>query len=296
MSLVEDGGRKGFASIGVPRAGAADPLGMRLANRLVGNTDDAAVIEATALGPSLRFDAEARVCVVGDADVSVEDRSVPANTVVPLAPGQQLAVGRITKGLRAYVGLDGGVEVPEVLGSRSSDTLSGLGCGPLRAGDAIGMGPPGLARGWLDGAPPSLDKRFLRVVLGPDEFDEPQIRRMTGAGYEIGGESDRVGLRLAGDKIEPRTHGIESRATVTGAVQVPSDGAPIVLLCDHATVGGYPVVATVITADLGILGQLRSGDHVRFAVVSQEEARNALAEQERTLDARVRGWYPSRTE
>lgn len=296
LSMVEDGGRRGVAGLGVPRAGAADPVSMRLANRLVGNPDEGAVIEATALGPSLRFGAPALACVVGDADVSVEDRSVPANTVVPLEVGQALTVGRIRSGFRAYVALSGGADVPEVLGSRSTDTLSGLGCGPLRAGDEIGIGPPARARGWLDGPPPSLGSRVLRVLLGPEEFDERETERLISVPREVGTESDRVGLRLVGDTIGPRIAGIESRAMVTGAVQVPPDGTPIVLLCDHATVGGYPVVATVISADIGTLGQLKPGDQVRFEIVSYDEAREALAAQQRTVDARVRGWYPSRTE
>lgn len=296
LSLVEDGGRPGLAAIGVPRAGAADPVSMRLANRLVGNPEYAAVVEATASGPRLRFDSAAHACVVGDVEVYLEERSVPANTVVPVGAGQTLTVGRVRTGFRAYVALDGGVEVPEVLGSRSTDTLSGLGCGRLREGDEIGMGPPARARGWLDGTPPSLATRSLRVVLGPDQFDPHQIERLVASGREVGTQSDRVGMRLMGHSIRPRIQGIESRATVTGAVQVPPDGAPIVLLCDHATVGGYPVVATVITADIGTLGQLRAGDEVRFEVVSHDEAREALVEEERTLDARVRGWYPSRTE
>lgn len=296
LSLVEDGGRRGLAALGVPRSGAADPVSMRLANRLVGNPDETAVIELTAFGPSLRFGAAAHACVVGDVEVSVDERSVPANTVVPLEPGQLLSVGRVTSGLRAYLALDGGVEVPEVLGSRSTDVLSGLGIGPLRLGDEIGIGQPQRARGWLDGTSPSLEKRTLRLTLGPEEFDGPQIQKLVGSSREVGVESDRVGLRLIGDAVEPRAWGIESRAVVTGAVQVPPDGNPIVLLCDHATVGGYPVVGTVITADLGALGQLSPGDAVRFEVVSYEEARAALAEEERALDAQVRGWYPSRTD
>jgi len=295
LSLVEDAGRIGFGGIGVPRAGGADPFSLLLSNRLVGNDDGAAVIEATGAGPTLKVGGGAHAAVVGDVEVRVEGRTVPPNSVLPLAAGQVLEVGTVRKGLRAYVAFSGGIEVPQVLGSRSTDTLSGLGGGPLRLGDVVALRAPRRPRGRLGGPPWWIGREVLRVVLGPEELEQDQLARLVGTTFEVVADSDRVGVRLLGGPVHPQARAIASRATVTGAVQVPPDGAPIVLLCDHATVGGYPVVASVISADLGALGQLRPGARLRFEVVSHADARNALAEVERALHAQVTGWYPSRT-
>ena len=294
MSLVEDAGRFGVGALGVPSAGGADPFSLRLANRLVGNGDGAAAIEVTGLGPELQAGSAVHVAIVGDVDVQLDGRPVPSNTLLPLEPRQVLKVGAVRKGLRGYIAFDGGLDLPVVLGSRSTDTLCGLGCGPLRAGDMIGLGPPGRPRGRLIGPPSSIGSPKLRVLLGPEEFGSDQVTRLVTTEWEVGSDSDRVGVRFVGDALVPPHAAVASRGTVTGAVQVPPDGAPIALLCDHATVGGYPVIAVVITADLGVLGQLRPGDLVRFEVVSPSDARETLEAAERALDARVTGWYPSR--
>ncbi len=147
LSMVQDRGRIGVAALGVPRAGAADPFALRAANRLVGNDDGAAAIEVTALGPRLRFAGPAYVAVVGGGEVRVDGGPVPVDTVFPVAPGQQVSIGATVDGLRSYVAVGGGIEVDPVLGSRSSDVLSGLGPGALRAGDVLGIGPPTRPRG-----------------------------------------------------------------------------------------------------------------------------------------------------
>jgi biotin-dependent carboxylase-like uncharacterized protein len=269
---------------------------VRTANRLMGNDDGAAVIEVTAQGPTISFDCAAHVAVVGGAAVSLDGRPVPADTVIPVAPGQVLSVGTTHEALRAYVAVAGGVDIDAVLGSRSSDMLTGLGAGPLRPGDVLGIGAPTRPRGRI--VPLGLGGDRVRVVAGPDDVDPDALEGLVSGPWQVGPASDRMGVRLArpeGPGIAPPAGGIASRGLVTGAVQVTPDGRPVVMLCDHATVGGYPVVATVISADVGVLARCRPGDDVRFELVAQREARAARTAAERALDAAVTGWYPVRT-
>lgn len=295
LSLVEDGGRLGVAAMGVPRGGPADPYALRLANRLVGNEENAAAIEATARGPTLRFSSSAHVAVVGEVTVSLDGWPVPADAVVPVGTGQTVVVGTIRRGLRAYVAVGGGIDVPAVLGSRSSDVLSGLGPGPLRAGDEIGLGIACRPRGrlWRDVDPAGHE---VRVVLGPDVFPDATVTQLLSTTWEVGASSDRSGVRLQGTPLRAPVTTTRSKGMATGAVQVPPDGQPIALLCDHATVGGYPVIGTVASADLGVLGQLRPGDAVRFEPVDMATAVRARRAREDEVRDAVVGWYPVRSD
>ncbi len=303
LSMVQDLGRVGVAALGVPRAGAADPYSARAANRLVGNGDGAGVIEVTALGPRLRFSGPAHVAVVGRAEASVDGRPVALDTVVPMSRGQELAVGATHDDLRCYVAVAGGFDVAPILGSRSSDVLTGLGPGALRTGDVVGIGAAdaapgpdrarrrGRSRGRRAPAPAAGDGRARRARHRPRPSP---VRRPTGRWARPvtawGCASSATNRSRVG------APGMASRGMVTGAVQVPPDGGPVVLLCDHATVGGYPVAATVVGADLGVLGQLRPGDAVRFEVVDLAEADRARARAERALDRAVVGWFPVRSD
>jgi KipI family sensor histidine kinase inhibitor len=296
LSTVQDRGRVGVAGLGVPRAGGADPWGLRAANRLVGNRDDAAALEMTARGPRLRFTGPVHVAVVGGAEVTLDGGPVEVDTVVPVAPGQVLSTGTMVKDLRGYLAVSGGFATTPVLGSRSTDVVTGLGSGALRAGDVLGIGPPGRPRGRLVRGVPDRGPRLLRVVPGPDGLGTDAGRRLAGSTWEVGPSSDRVGVRLVGSRPLSPPAAIASRGMVTGAVQVPPDGGPVVLLCDHATVGGYPVVATVVRADLGVLGRCRPGDAVRFELVDVAEADRARLAAERSLEGAVQGWYPVRSD
>jgi hypothetical protein len=170
LTMVQDRGRIGVAALGVPRAGAADPYAFRAANRLVGNEEGAGAFEITALGPRLRFDAPAHVAVVGSADLHVDHHPVRSATIVPVDPGQEVSVGRTHDGLRCYLAVAGGLDVDLVLGSCSSDVLSGLGPGPLRQGDVIGIGNPGRPRGHMSNPAPRTTPKILRVLPGPDDL------------------------------------------------------------------------------------------------------------------------------
>jgi biotin-dependent carboxylase-like uncharacterized protein len=296
LSMVQDLGRLGVAHLGVPRAGAVDAFALRAANRLVGNEDGAGALEITALGPGLRFDGPGHLAVVGGAEVSLDGRAVEADTVVPVGPGQVLSVGRARQELRCYLAVGGGLDTTPVLGSRSSDVLTGLGPGPLRPGDVLGIGPPTRPRGRVV-RPAGHPGHVLGVMAGPDGLGAGDADQLAATLWVVESDSDRVGVRLLGDEpLDGPASGVVSRGMVTGAVQVPPDGQPVVLQCDHATVGGYPVVATVVRADLGVLAQCRPGDVVRFAVVDVGEANRARASAERSLDRSVVGWYPVRSD
>jgi allophanate hydrolase subunit 2 len=209
-----------------------------------------------------------------------------------------VAVGRLGVGLRAYLAVSGGFDTPETVGSRSSDLLSGLGPGPLLAGDRLGLGAPARPHGHLTsaGALSSPDRpATVRVVAGPHAFPPSALKGLVSGPWAVGDATNRIGIRLTSDyrRITPDPRGILSTGMVAGAIQVPPDGNPIVLMPDHATVGGYPVIACAITADLPVLGQLRPGDSVIFAEVDRPTARHAHRRSERGLARRVAGWYPT---
>ncbi len=306
LTTVQDGGRAALAHLGVPGAGPADPLAHALANLLVGNPWSAPALEVTARGPVLRCTAPVYVAVVGaDPEVTVDGREVGAGHVVPLAAGQRLAVGAVRSGLRCAVAVAGGLAVPGVLGSCSTDLLCGLGPGPLVAGDVLGSGgaagPMGdhLGPGAPGLAARPTGTRVLRVLPGPHGpwFPGDAFERLSGARFVVEAASDRVGVRLTpadgGAGIVRRPGELDSQGMVTGAVQVPSDGRPVVLGPDHATVGGYPVVAVVAGCDRWLLGQCRPGDVVELAPVGPEEAATALGALRRAAAGAVVGRYPS---
>ena len=301
LSLVEDGGRLATSGIGVPPAGAADGDTMRLANRLVGNPDPAATIEITAAGPRLRFNGDAHLAVMASSpdgvEVRVDDRPVPDATLTPVRHGQVVAVGRVVVGLRAYLAVSGGFEPARVVGARSDDVLSGLGPGPLAVGDRLTVGPATRPRGHLlPGGPlPPAGPVPVRVILGPHRPPGAADRLLAPDPWRVGAASNRVGVRLARPGQSPRPHdmSIPSFGMVTGAVQLPPDGNPIILGPDHATVGGYPVVACVIAADLPRVGQLKPGDGVVFVTCDSAAARRAYLRQEHLLSGRVVGWFPT---
>jgi len=302
---VQDGGRVGCAHLGVPAGGAADRRALVLANLLVGNPPGAAALECTASGPALAVVGDGHLTVVGAGagavDVTVDGRAVADATVVPVADGQVVAVGRVRTGLRAYLAVAGGLATPVLFGSRSSDSLSGLGPGTVQEGDRLARGVPGRVRGRLDPPPgPTAGGRsdpgtaVLRVVAGPHGSPGDGL---VGPRWTVGPEADRIGARLDATDGSQLSGGGPRASTpmLTGAVQVPPDGRPVVLLPDHATVGGYPVVACVVTADLPVLGQLAPGDAVRFVEVDLATAAALRVEAERVTAARVSGWYPSVT-
>ncbi|MEU3451581.1 biotin-dependent carboxyltransferase family protein [Streptomyces thermolilacinus] len=271
LTTVQDRGRSGHAHLGVPRSGALDPYAAALVNRLVGNDEGAAVLETTLTGCAVRPRCAVTVAVGGaPCAVTVDGRPVPWGAAVRVEAGAVLDVGTAVRGVRSYVAFSGGVGAGPVLGSRSTDLLSGLGPAPLADGAVLPLGaspPPGAAH--YEGAPwrGVPDEVVLRLRFGPrdDWFAAGALRTLTTSAYVVSAASNRVGLRLEGPPLERARPGeLPSEGMVLGAVQVPPDGRPVVFLADHPTTGGYPVVGVVREADLAAAAQAAPGTRVRF--------------------------------
>jgi KipI family sensor histidine kinase inhibitor len=294
LATVQDLGRPGFGHLGVPRSGAADEASLRLANRLAGNPEAAAALELTLGRATFRFPAGATVAVTGapaPITLTLEDGSedVPHGAAFEVPPGGEVAVGAPRAGLRCYLAVRGGVDVPPVLGSRSADLRSGLGPAPLRRGDQLPVGPapepePGEAVEPAGGAaaepgaeparatatprlPAAGEPAVLRVIAGPrDDWFAPEALDTLCAGtYTVTQDSDRTGLRLDGPVLARTRDGeLPSEGLATGSLQVPPSGRPILMLADHPVTGGYPVIAVVASADIPLAAQLRPGSRITF--------------------------------
>ncbi len=286
-ATVQDLGRHGHAHLGVPSSGAADAASLRLANRLVGNPEGLAGIELTFGLARLRFLAGAWVALAGapcPVASTARDPGMGAPFWVP--EGGEVRLGSPSWGLRTYLAVRGGIAVEPVLGSRSTDSLSGLGPPPLRPGMVLPVGmrrggpveaaegePVGVVAGLgdirVDLAPPRPPRpAVLRVLAGPREdwFVPGALAALCAGPYEVSQDSNRVGVRLRGPELARVKEGeLPSEGMVTGSVQVPPSGQPIVFLTDHPPTGGYPVIAVMAEADLAVAAQLRPGDEVRFS-------------------------------
>ncbi|WP_460063352.1 5-oxoprolinase subunit C family protein [Streptomyces sp. YKOK-I1] len=273
LTTVQDQGRPGHAHLGVPRSGALDAPAAALVNRLVGNAPGAAVLETTVNGCALRPRCAVTVAVGGaPCPVTVNGRPVAWGAPVRVPAGAVLDVGSAVSGLRGYVGVSGGVTVEPVLGSRSTDLLSGLGPAPLTDGTVLPLGPEPAPHARVDVAPQAAPpaELVLRVTPGPrdDWFTPEAVRAFTTRAYRVSPASNRIGLRTEGPVLERALPGeLASEGMVLGAVQVPPDGQPVVFLADHPTTGGYPVIGVVRTADLPAAAQAVPGTPVRFVAV-----------------------------
>ena len=260
LALVEDLGRLGYAAVGVGRSGAADRAAYLLAGRLLGEPVGRAAVEVTLGGLVVRARGSLTVVVTG----------VVAGRVAE--PGEAvLALGMPPTGLRSYLAVRGGIDLDPVLGSRSSDTLSGIGPAPLRVGQVVPVGEPGAGGPTMDVAPvaaPEGGRVELTLLPGPrlDWLADP--RALTATPWTVSGSSDRVGMRLTGPALSRAERWADaelpSEGVVVGGVQVPADGQPIVFLADHPVTGGYPVVAVVRAADVDRAAQCRPGQDVRL--------------------------------
>lgn len=273
LATVQDLGRPGLAGIGVGTSGAADTTSLRLANRLVGNDENAAAIEVTFGGLALRATRDVTVALTGaPCPVTVDAIGAAPNSVLRVPRGAELRLGVPAVGLRSYLAVRGGVDVAPVLGSRSTDVLSGLGPDPLRPGAVLPVGPPPSRFPVVDVAPVAAtpEEIVLRVQAGPrdDWFTAAALKTLVSAPYEVTAESNRVGMRLDGPVLErSRTEELPSEGMVTGALQVPPLGTPTLFLADHPVTGGYPVIGVVIAADVAKAAQARPGQHVHFRLV-----------------------------
>jgi antagonist of KipI len=279
-STIQDRGRPGLERFGIPSGGAADWFAAAVANQIVGNHPDAALLECTAAGPTLRFDTDAVVAVTGGHAAGAPDWQL-----VRLARGSTLAVGTIAPGLRTYVAVRGGIDVPLVLGSRSFCHRGTFGGGfgrPLAKGDEIVIGRMAevepMASPWPESHRLPLRGPWeVRVIAGPqqDAFAEDALQRLSATACRVMPEIDRMGLRLETPGLRLRPQEILTVPMTAGSVQVTPSGGLIVLHVDHQTTGGYPAIATAISADLPMLAQARPGDTVHFRVVDADEAARA---------------------
>lgn len=269
LALMQDAGRPGQAAIGVGRSGAFDRAAYELANRLLGNAPGSAAIEVVLGGLEVEAVGTTWVCVTGaPAPLTVDGRPEPSGAVVALRPRQRLRLGVPPSGLRSYLGVRGGAAVPPVLGSRSRDTLAGLGPAPLADGDEVPVGDEVVDEMRVDAVPAGAygAAAVLRVVRGPRDGWVRGAERLVETRWTVAPDSDRVGLRLTGAVLEHAEPGrqLPSEGAVRGAIQVPPSGEPVVFGPDHPVTGGYPVVGVVVDDDTDRLAQLRPGETVGF--------------------------------
>jgi KipI family sensor histidine kinase inhibitor len=293
FTTIQDAGRWGHQASGVPVSGPMDRLSHRVANALVGNEPTAALLEATLAGPELRLENGAVIAVTGaDLRARLDAEEMPLHRPVKCRPGAVLRFGERRSGARTYIAFSGGITVPPVLGSRATHTYCGLGGldgRPIVAGDRLPLGEERAVSPWRVVSTPARTipgGAKVRVLPGPqlDFFPPDALEVLQRTRFTVTSQSDRMGYRLSGAAI-PRLAGREmiSDATFTGAVQVPPSGDPILLMSDRQTSGGYPQIATVITADVPMAGQLAPGDWIEFEICTRHQAMSALIAQEGTI-------------
>jgi len=303
MSTVQDLGRFGCARYGVAASGALDGFAVRVGNLLVGNDENAAVVETTLMGLRVKVLRDAVVAVTG-GDLQARKGSEPLAMWRShlVGEGETIVFSGPASGIRAYLAVAGGIQAAVVMGSRSTNLSSGFGGfegRPLRKGDILAVEPVQDAvrfagRGFTPAAVPAYASPWcLRVIWGPqdDHFSEAGKQTFVSAAFTVSPDSDRTGIRLKGPVVARRPaleESIISEGILSGAIQVPGDGQPIIILGETAS-GGYRKIATVISADLPLLGQITPGDEVAFEAVSMDEAVQALREMENRIDTFKRG-------
>ena len=296
LSTVQDGGRFGYMSTGFGSGGAMDLRAMRIANTLVGNNENDGVIEMTMMGMTVVFDCDAVIALTGanmqpkligaDNEPKFDGGEVPMYQTVQVAAGDKLTMGAAKSGMRGYLAVAGGFDIDPVMGSMSTNMkvkLGGFQGRKLQAGDRIPLRRASdLTQTGTVKCDPENDYpkvALVRVMFGPQEdyFTDKGIQTFLNACYSVSGQSDRMGVRLDGEKIENK-NGVDiiSDGIAYGSVQIPASGTPIIMMADRQTTGGYAKIATVITADLYKIAQAKPGSFIRFQAVTEKEAVAAL--------------------
>ncbi|MCR4818156.1 MAG: biotin-dependent carboxyltransferase family protein [Fretibacterium sp.] len=295
LTTVQDLGRWGYQAIGMPVSGAMDAPALLRGNILLGNPDEAAALEVTMMGPSIRFDeGEGAVAITGgDLSPQLNGQSIPNWTVIPVRTGDVLSFGGPKTGCRAYVCVSGGIDVPPVMGSRSTymkAKIGGFEGRKLQKGDVLNTGVPGAFKAGTacpEALRPGYGASPLRTVLGPqDSYIKPEgIKTFLEAEYRLSASSDRMGSRMEGTAVIEHVKGpdIVSDAIPMGAVQVPGQGLPIVMMADRQTTGGYVKIGVVHALDVARLSQSLPGSPVRFTQISQEEGIELSRAEAKTL-------------
>ena len=293
LSTIQDGGRKGFAAMGFNASGVMDVRSYHIANALVGNFTDEAVIEMTYLGGSFKF-LESNYIAITGADMSPKLDGVPVEmyTTVFVKQDETLTFSVAESGMRAYIAVHGGIDVPVIMGSRSTNLkckLGGLDGRPLKAGDIVPCRDvyDEFHKHLIHSAPKEDfggDEITVRVLLGPqdDYFTDHGIKTFLNSTYTVTNESDRMGCKLSGEKIEYKnTVDIISDGIVFGSIQIPRTGNPIIMLADRQTTGGYAKIATVISVDLPLLAQARPGTKVHFELIDRQKSERLLKQEQK---------------
>ena len=287
QTTVQDLGRFGYQQYGVPVAGAMDPRSLKLANILLDNDPGEAALEITIMGPQLEFTEPNYIALTGgDLNAVLDGKPMPRYEAVKVEPGQVLRFLGLKNGCRAYLAFAGGLDIPAVMGSRSTymkAKIGGYEGRKLEAGDELKFRAPQPDLPFPERRKLGIDftpqrQYDLRVILGPqdDHFTEAGLETFCKEVYTVSAQFDRMGCRLDGTVIEHKNGGdIISDGIAMGAVQVPTAGLPIIMAADRQTTGGYTKIATVISADFRYLGQLKGGDKVHFVPVTIEQAQNA---------------------
>ncbi|MGZ3535611.1 MAG: 5-oxoprolinase subunit C family protein [Thermodesulfobacteriota bacterium] len=296
LTTIQDLGRYGFSQFGVPPSGALDTFSLKVSNLLVGNEEDEACLEVTLMGLRIRALKEVVVAITGgDLSPTLNGESLEMWQTHLLVQDDVIAFKQVGAGCRAYLSAGGGFVVPKIMGSSStylSGKFGGVEGRPLRRGDVLytsnGSSLDKLGLRFPSDWIPSLEKVvFLRVIPGPQDhhFTEKGFQTLLSSSYEVTPQCDRMGVRLEGPRIERRSdvdESIISEGLISGAVQVPGDGKPIIILTELVT-GGYTKIATIITTDLPRVAQLKPGDRVKFKPISVRDANHLLKEQEERL-------------
>lgn len=294
QTSIQDLGRTGLMRYGISRGGAADPMAMRLANLLLGNPADTPVLEVTLAGPAIEFQCDIAIAIVGaEFELTLNEEKVEGNEVLQVKRGDTLAFGRLLSGTRAYIAFSGTMDLPRIFDSCGTNLLGGFGGLDGRAiqkGDTIGFTE--LRTAVTRRLPAAFRLRYsghpqLRVVAGAEEhlFGKETASNFYSQAYQVLPQSNRMGVRLTGDTLSTEQIPQQvSSGLCPGTIQIPPDGLPIISFVEGQTIGGYPRIAHVISADLHTLGQLKANDRVSFLKVTLEQAREVLAGKFQLLD------------
>ncbi len=296
FSTIQDRGRHGYQRYGIPPSGAMDEFAFQVANILVGNERNAAGVEVTLAGFSVKFDGDFEIAVTGaDLGVTLNWQKIENWRSVHVERGDVLKFEEVKKGCRAYLCVSGGIDVPVVFGSRSTYarmSMGGYHGRKLQRGDALLIGE-------LSAFPTSsmevdssivssvYSPRKIRVILGPESkrFSKRDVEHFLSSPYHVTAQSDRMGYRLKGPLLNSkrRSHDIVSNGIVTGAIQVPSNGHPIIMMAEHQTVGGYAKIATVVSVNIPLLAQMKPGDEIHFEPTTLEKSQKSYKRMEDIL-------------
>jgi biotin-dependent carboxylase-like uncharacterized protein len=301
LTTVQDLGRAGLGAFGVAPSGAMDPWALRLANLLTGSAESAAGLEFTLTGPTIAFEDDTVVALTGSRfevgvlrsvtgsafERDVDSRAAPHDESFVVHAGETLQMGKGLEGARGYLSVRGGIETTPILGSRSTHASSRLGGAPLKQGDRLRVSPaPETSLRRAISSRVYRSEQTLRAIAGPQQeaFAEGMLERFFSQPFRVTTNADRAGIRLEGETIAlARAPDIDPEGVVTGAVQVPADGQPILLCNDRPATGGYAKIACVISADLSLAAHSKPGDTVRFARTTPADARDAWRSREEHL-------------